>query len=95
MKDIKIKEYAGINTKRIEMYDIEWNLTLWYSYEEIIAFRFVDVKSGMEHFIVSENIWSTTTGRHINTIHINHKDRLQRDVFLTKLHSVLERIKLV
>lgn len=39
------------------------SVTLWFSYETCIAYKLPG-----ESRVVSENIWSNTTGRHINAI---------------------------
>lgn len=37
------------------------DVTLWFSYQTVIAFH-----SPATKFVVSENLWANTTGRHIN-----------------------------
>lgn len=49
----------GAHTLRIDTA----NLTLWYSYKTIIAYQ--DAQDGL---VVSENAWTTTTGKHLNWI---------------------------
>jgi hypothetical protein len=62
------------------------NLELWYSYDTIIAYR--DVEDGM---VICENVWGTTTGKHLNWINLDHKRRVFRDVYLDKLRAALAR----
>lgn len=45
-------------------------ITLWYSYSTLIAFQ---VNSNDK--VVHENVWSNTTGRHLNRIDCNHEYR--------------------
>jgi len=60
------------------------SLTLYFSYDTVVAF-----KDGI-NLIVSENCWSTTTGRHLNCIDGGRKkDRLPRDKFEAELEKVL------
>lgn len=49
----------GAHSRRVELA----NITLFYSYDTIVAYR--DAEDGL---IVSENQWSTTTGKHLNWI---------------------------
>ena len=59
--------------------DIGVNLTLYYSYETLIA-----VHAGLEMY-KCKNVWSSTTGKHLNKI---RGEVLERDEFL----KVQERI---
>ena len=63
-------------------------LTLYFSYETVVAFA---VPGGL---ICSENIWSTTTGRHLNWIEPNHKARLSSKDFGIALIKMLKVHKL-
>lgn len=63
-------------------------LTLWYSYDTVIAFR----RHGL--LTVCENAWSTTTGKHLNAIDGGDKaNRLRRDQFLLALHGAMDGVK--
>lgn len=55
------------------------NMSLWFSYAELIAFRI-----GAEK-VVSENVWSKTTGKHLNECDMGKKEqRVKYDVFIAK-----------
>lgn len=61
------------------------DLTLWFSYQTIIAWR---ISGGELH--VSENVWSQTTGKHLN--HISTKDqREDNEKFSRDLVALLAR----
>ncbi len=62
------------------------DLTLYFSYDTVVAFR--DVDTGL---VISENIWSTTTGKHLNAINPNKKLRIPREQFKVKLGEVLKK----
>lgn len=64
------------------------NLTLWYSYETVIAFR----SNG--EFAIRENDWSVTTGKHLNWIDDDKSKRISGTEFEKKLNKVLKRHKL-
>jgi len=51
-------------------------IDVWYSYETPIAFHV----SGHER-VVRQNDWSTTTGKHLNTICSNKKSRVTSEEF--------------
>lgn len=64
-------------------------VTLWFSYETIVAFRTAETG-----FCVTENIWGPTTGKHLNWIS-DKSDRLPREEFLDKLNSINLKIELM
>lgn len=66
------------------------NMDLYLSYETIVAFR--TTKTGL---VISENNWSTTTGKHLNAINPDKKIRLPREAFEKKLAEMLALYKLV
>lgn len=73
----------GRNLKRV---DIE-NYTFWYSYDTLVAF----VVSG-HNLVVHENIWSNTTGKHLNVIDGGRKDeRVDTDTFQRLLQELVIR----
>ncbi len=70
----------GVNTLR---FDID-GLTIWFSYKTPVAFD--SVKTG---FVIRENDWSTTTGKHLNWINDNHSIRVTGDEFQEKLQEAM------
>ena len=65
------------------------DVTLYFSYETIIAFE-----APGYGLVVSENVWSMTTGRHLNAINPNKSIRLPRAKFEKLLDEVLEKYHL-
>jgi hypothetical protein len=62
------------------------NTTLYFSYNTIVAFRTPGY--GLK---VSENIWSTTTGGHLNAIDGGDKSgRLEHEQFMKELSRLIE-----
>ena len=62
------------------------NLDLYFSYETIVAFRAPD--TGL---VVSENIWSPTTGKHLNWLDDgDKKGRTPHNEFEDKLQTLLK-----
>jgi hypothetical protein len=80
---IRLWKYSSRNTPATAV-EIG-NLTLYFSYETIVAFR----HKGMR--IVSKNIWSNTTGRHLNEIDGGMKEnRYEHDDFKRLLDDALK-----
>ena len=63
-------------------------LSLWFSYDTVVAFHNGD---GLK---VSENVWGSTTGKHLNWINPDKKSRLARKQFETELQAALKAHKL-
>jgi len=74
--------YPQRATKQIDV--IIGNLTLFFSYETVVAFD-----SPFSGFVISKNVWSTTTGRHLNEINSLKHNRVSHDVFLESLQATL------
>lgn len=60
-------------------------LKLYYSYKTVVAYE-TDSKK-----VVCENVWSKTTGKHLNMIDPIHETRQREDVFKRTLAHTLER----
>ena len=60
------------------------SLTLWFSYDTVVAFR--SPKNG---FCITKNYWGPTTGKHLNWIHPNKDIRLDGEDFDTRLKEAL------
>lgn len=74
------------NGKLTELY--VGDLTLWFSYTTIVAFAIPGVGRR-----VCENVWSQTTGRHLNEIDNGNKaGRLPRAQFEKELAVVQEQL---
>lgn len=56
----------------------------WYSYETCVAF--VDERG---HLFICENVWSKTTGKHLNMIDDNRKKRIPYHEFQQRLADVV------
>ena len=64
------------------------NLDLYYSYETIVAFRDGHTLKG------SQNVWSRTTGNHLNEIGISKDERIKAELFDKELKEVLAKHEL-
>ena len=60
----------------------------WFSYGEIVAFYTPWTGS-----VVSENMWSRTTGKHLDEISPDKADRVAHHVFTELLDGVMSRIE--
>lgn len=73
----------GAHTREVKLA----NITLYYSYDTIVAYR--DNKDGL---IVSVNQWGTTTGKHLNWIDGgDKKSRKSAEDFKVMLESACKR----
>lgn len=75
-----------VGSRNTPLYAVELgSLTLYFSYETCVAF---DTPYGKT--VVSKNVWSTTTGRHLNEIDGGRKDeRVEHAEFKRRLAEVL------
>ena len=64
-------------------------LTLWFSYDTVVAFK---VEGGL--IVASQNIWGTTTGKHLNVIEPDKGKRLEYSEFTSKLANLLNELGL-
>jgi len=71
----------GAHTLKVTMGDF----ALFYSYQTIVAF------SDSRGFFCSENVWSSTTGKHLNMLEPNKKNRLPHHEFEVELQNMLSR----
>ena len=65
------------------------DIKLFYSYETIVAYR-----NNEEGLVVSENVWSRTTGKHLNWIDPYKEHRVDADEFRRRLNNLLNRYEL-
>lgn len=63
------------------------DLELYFSYNTCVAFR----KQYVIH--CTENVWGRTTGKHLNLICPNHKERINNDNFNALLARNLEELR--
>lgn len=64
------------------------NRTLYFSYDTIVAFVGSNSK-GKCFNCIHENIWGTTTGKHLNAINPNKKIRINETEFQAQLQEFL------
>lgn len=64
------------------------DLTLWISYETIIAFRF------NSKMVISESIWNKTTSKHLNAISRDKKIRVNHSDFEKQLSELLDSLQI-
>jgi hypothetical protein len=90
--DISISGYGdyssdnyGVNCLRVCI----GNLTLYFSYQTVVAFR-----SNELGLVIRENDWSTTTGKHLNWIDPEKKIRISGEEFEKLLSKTLKKHKL-
>jgi hypothetical protein len=67
------------------MVDLD-SIRLYYSYKTIVAYY--DIQDGL---VCCENVWKTTTGKHLNWIESGHKSRIEYHKFQEMLSNALIR----
>lgn len=64
-------------------------VVIWFSYETVVAFE-----SPWTGRVVSENVWSRTTGKHLNAICSNHAHRVDHTTFQALYDEFERRLQL-
>jgi hypothetical protein len=80
---VSLKQVGSPTQHEVEVGD----LTLYFSYDTCVGYWY----SG-EGTVVSENVWSVTTGKHLNYWQADKKARVPNDEFNTRLAAVLAQI---
>lgn len=85
LSDVLVCKEIGANQREVKNFKAVkiGGITLYYSYDTIIGFSTPNT-----NLCVTENIWGTTTGRHLNMIS-DKKDRIPRKEFLEKLDNII------
>jgi len=61
------------------------NLSIWFSYETPVAYQ-----KGNE-LVISKNIWSSTTGKHLNIIDPDKSKRIDNHEFNERMQKALNQ----
>lgn len=83
MATIEISRSQNNNLTRLYM----GNVVIWFSYETPVAFHIPG-----ERRVVSENVWSNTTGRHLAEISPDKSTRIPHDEFERRLGEIMIQI---
>ena len=78
------------NSRTIEISDSKYpylNFKLYFSYNTLIAIKDIDGK-----LRISENIWSNTTGKHLNLINRDKSIRIKRNEFEIISKAILNQL---
>lgn len=89
--NISIRSYSQ-NTPNANCMELTiGELVLWFSYKTVVGYRYKGRR------VVSENVWGSTTGKHLNWIDggkSRRADRLPYPEFEEKLSSILVELGL-
>lgn len=85
MTDIRVAHPTGLHNFSLVHVG---SITLAFSYETIIGYN----EGWYSGWVVSENVWSVTTGKHLNWLQPDKNRRVNHTVFTEKLSAVLDRI---
>jgi len=75
----------GVNALCVEI----GNLELFFSYKTVVAYRTIE-----DGVVICENVWGTTTGKHLNWICRDKSRRLPYAEFEKRLSKLLKKHKL-
>lgn len=77
MNNVNIEPYCGstINAIKVRL----GFMKIWFSYDTPVAFSHALYKQGIT--FIRENDWSTTTGKHINSINKDKSRRISGEEF--------------
>lgn len=65
------------------------SLRLYFSYTTIVAFE--TPNSGL---VISENVWSNTTGKHLNMIYANKRARIPHSEFEQRVNQLMSTMQI-
>ncbi len=82
----EISSYGDNDSIRCIRVDIP-DMTLFYSYTTVIGFY--TAKTGR---VVCENVWSNTTGKHLNYLEPDKKKRVKVDEFNRRLQEAVNTL---
>ena len=86
--EVTLRCISGTTTRNFHQVTLG-KLTLFFSYETVVGFS--TPKTGL---CVSENIWGTTTGKHLNIIS-DKTQRIPREEFLNLLNNIVLEIDIL
>jgi len=86
MIQVELNNLGKINTNEIIIKTDKNTLLLFFSYSTIVGFS----ENGRR--TISKNIWSKTTGKLLNDLMPDHKERTEHNEFLTLLNDALVRL---
>lgn len=82
--------YGNYSSDNYSAYTLRFDFggyTLWYSYKTLVAFR-----APNHPLVVSENVWTPTTGKHLNMIDGGEKkNRVDHQTFQRLVSELLRR----
>ena len=86
LNEVSISHYGNYDSKNPNDIVVTiGQLDIYFSYRTIVAYRTID-----QGLICSENVWSVTTGKHLNWIQPDKEKRLSFDEFQDRLDETLE-----
>lgn len=86
--EVKKWNYGNDKTGKCQAVQVG-KLTLYFSYDTIVGFH--DYENGL---VISENVWSRSTGKHLNWIN-SKQEKTDYKEFRAKLKETLSRYKLI
>ena len=85
MAEYEAKGRLDIEMNNLTCVELGQNLSVWFSYSTVIAFAVPGLGR-----IKSQNIWSRTTGKHLNSIVA--RETLPNDEFVKRFNEVMAKM---
>ena len=94
IKSIKLNNLGTVNKNEVGIETDKGSFSLYFSYETLVGIYYNFNKDGKHWFIKSviENLWSTTTGKLLNELEPNKKNRKSQEVFDKEVSDMFEKI---
>ena len=85
----RFKNYGEYSSENYGAHSLKFSIggfTVWFSYKTPVAFY--SISTG---FVIRENEWGATTGKHLNLIDPDHKKRIPGVKFEEMLSKLIEQ----
>jgi hypothetical protein len=86
VKNISLINKGTVNKNRVDIEVKGGYIELYFSYQTIVGFSYNI--NGRQEYCVRQNDWSTTTGKFLNELELDHKRRLPSAEFEGKLANL-------
>ena len=83
---MRLKDLGFNNKFKALHFEDKKGTIIYFSYETPVAFE------QNYKMVCSENLWGVTTGRHLNSICLDKKERLTSDKYKIKLFKLIKQV---
>ena len=87
---VQLKNLGTVNKNEVTIKRGCTTLVLTFSYETIVSFQLFTPREQDRDKATIKNYWSTTTGKLLNLVCPDHKQRVDREEFHERLHKAFK-----